>query len=908
MSTQASHGGGRLLAVALAAVALFAAAPAGAQYACELPLFVKQFGVDANIMFLVDNSGSMNEIVWHPDYDQNTAYTGRFSTNTYYYITRDQSRTPRNFNAAWPATPSAYLVNSDNGEDGRYIGNYLNWVYFHATDAQRAVMPTVTRIQLLKTVVNDIVARSELMRFGITIFHQEGPGNIVGKVSKNKQAIYSIVNGITANAWTPTGEAMETVVEYFQETGSNAPIQAHCQKNFLVAVTDGFPTHDRDVGLGDADHDGLDPGNCASIGAPYTEDNQCSHYMDDVAYYAANTDLRPDLEGDQTLTTYCIGFMVNAPLMAETARDGGGVYYSANTASALVYAFSRVMQDIIKRISSGSAVAVISTERGDDDRMFRGKFMPGTWEGFLEAFAVPYHEGAEPVWEGGNLLAHRSPDSRRIFTAIGDNAFDFTTSYAGTLRDAMALATDDSAAAIIAWTRGEDVAGFRGRGGWRLGDIVSSTPVIVGPPSNFSLDEDYQEFLTTHADRTRMIYIGANDGMMHAFRAEDGQEEWAFVPEFALPKLKAVADSFYCHTYSCDQTASVRDVKIDGDWRTVLCAGGREGGASYFALDVTDPSSPTVMWQVTLPDGHDFASEVEFAVIDDTPVVLIGSGLNATDGRGWVYAYDVAEGTLLGSQALSTVRGGRNKVSRPRAVDTDLDGDTDVIYVAEMAGKVWRFATGGSESPGSWSGSVLYSGTQEISSTPAVAFGEDENMLVFFGTGAYVTEADFATSAQQSFYCVYDGGNGATRTRNLLLDQTDEAQDLGDRPGWYVDLWNGTGERVTEQAVVVAGTVIFTSYAPVMAVCQAGGHSWLYRLTYDEGGALEDEDGNEQPRSEDLGDGIASRPVVDLVNENVVIQSSDASIAVEEIGAAFFHLSVRAWQETYDHAGSAANQ
>jgi hypothetical protein len=102
--------------------------------------------------------------------------------------------------------------------------------------------------------------------------------------------------------------------------------------------------------------------------------------------------------------------------------------------------------------------------------------------------------------------------------------------------------------------------------------------------------------------------------------------------------------------------------------------------------------------------------------------------------------------------------------------------------------------------------------------------------------------------------------------------------------------------------VVVAETVIFTSFAPSEDPCVAGGLSWLYQLSYADGG-VPDVDGMDDPedRSVSIGEGIASHPVVDLAEGTAIVQSSDASINVERIAGIIQPLRVRSWQESYDH-------
>ncbi|MHB8078525.1 MAG: pilus assembly protein [Candidatus Krumholzibacteriia bacterium] len=913
---------GPLLLLAATIVAgLGLPAPAPAQE-CEVPLFVKQGSVDANVMILFDNSGSMNEAMYHADYNPNMVYRGaggstslRFDPETIYYATADGLRSARSFIGTLPSTPTAYLVNSDGGQNGRYYGNYLNWIYFNATAAQRDAIPRVTRVQVAKMVTTDIIKRSRNVRFGLTRFNNDAGGTIVANCGADTVTLRRAVNLLSATTWTPTGESMENILTYFKGTGATRPILQPCQYNFLIVMTDGFPTYDQNVSayLRDADHDGRDPGNCASLGAPYPETNNCSDYMDDVAYYMRHNDLRTDtaMPGDQTVITYTVGFGIDGGILRETAVNGDGMYLLASNATELWLSLSRIMQDIVTKISSGSAVAVVSTERGDNDRLYRGKFMPGLWRGFLEAFDLPYEAGESAAWEAGALLADRNPSSRNIFTFFDGQRRDWDASNSALLARAMGFGDADSAAYMIQWTRGNMMGGKRERDGWVLGDIIHSTPVVVGAPSYFNTDPDYQTFMQANRDRPRTIYVGANDGMLHAFSAESGEELWAFVPQFALPKLKAIADTSYCHTYTVDLTPAIRDVKIGDTWKTVLVGGGREGGSAYFALDVTDPSAPIVMWETDLAGYGDSWSEAEFARVDNRQVVLVGSGLDETTRRAWLSAIDLETGDQLGHILLSTAASGRNMATTPRAVDIDFDGATDVVYVGDLVGNMWRFGLADDSDPASWSLTRLFSAGRPITGQPTAAFADETTLLVYFGTGAYLTDADLLTTDLNSFYCIRDDGTGRSYTRTDLADQTtDPDNSIGDASGWLVDLWGGTGERVTERAVVVANNVYFTTFAPSGLACQAGGTSWFYHLHYSNGGAPEVDDAfADSPtadRSEELGEGVASRPVVDIVNENIIVQSSNATIAVQDIGQAIFHLTVRSWQENFDGATQSA--
>jgi Tfp pilus tip-associated adhesin PilY1 len=194
----------------------------------------------------------------------------------------------------------------------------------------------------------------------------------------------------------------------------------------------------------------------------------------------------------------------------------------------------------------------------------------------------------------------------------------------------------------------------------------------------------------------------------------------------------------------------------------------------------------------------------------------------------------------------------------------------------------------------------LYSGTAEVSTNPAVAFGPENKIFVYFGTGAYLEETDMMTTTAQKFICVIDKHDGATTTLASLKNQTTSITALGAAPGWYVNLVQKSGERVTEAAAVVAETVIFTSFAPDQDACVAGGESYLYQMSYKDGDKTS-EQGSLNDRITSLGDGIASYPVIDLANGTAVVQSSDASIKITPIASLFQRMNVRSWQESFDH-------
>jgi type IV pilus assembly protein PilY1 len=856
----------------------------------------------------------MNEILYHLDFDLETQYTGPFEPETYYGVKQDGFYTPADFDKTLGTEPSIYLVNSDNSYEGLYVGNYLNWLYYHATAAQIATMPLLTRIQAEKAVMHELLdefnpdgAPTGTLRFGFFTFNSSGAGgNLMSKVGSPREIMLNAVDGVSASGPTPLAETMVDVIDYLSLTGNLAPIEYSCQKTFVVVLTDGFPTSDLDVPayIGDWDGDGNEPGTCVSIGAPdsYKDSQDCSDYMDDVAGYMNELDMRPDLPEVQNAPTYVVGFNIDAPLLAETAANGDGLYMTARSVEELKSALSNVLRDIIKRISSGSAVAIVSVEGETEDHLLRAKYLPAKWHGYLEAFALPYEDGDRSIWEAGELLAMRSAESRRIFSAIDGQEVEFVDIYADHFAAPMGLATREETADVINWTRGEYVPGLRDRFGWKLGDIVDSSPVVVGVPSSFYLNQEYMEFRMMYADRPRTVYIGANDGMLHAFDELSGEEIWSYIPESQLPKLRSLADTTYCHEYFVNLTPKASDVYLGGQWRTVLFGGMKHGGDGFYAIDVTHPESPRFLWETRLPMVGESWTQPEIVNVESLGrmVAIVGSGPDYVNGEAYVMAVNVEDGSLLWSELLSS-RLDVNMATAAEAVDIDYDGYEDVFYISDLAGHTWRYDLRNFPPQKT----LLFETEQPIQAEPVLTVDYNNDVYLYFGTGKYIDPIDFIDVSQQTFYCIIDNHSGTTVSRYDLVDQTSSIQEItsNDR-GWFVDLVMGAGERVVEPDALVAGVVYFTSFKPMAERCEFGGFSWLYAMQFRNGAAHDGDDDSSNDtadgRVEEIGEGIVSRPVIDIINEDVVIQGSDTRIHVRDTVGIIQQLIVRSWRQIYN--------
>lgn len=872
---------------------------------CDYPLFVQTGSVDANVIFEFDNSGSMNEAMVSDDYNPKTTYSGKFTSGTTYSVSSAGNYSPRSFNNKWASTPTAYLVNSDGGQSGDYDGNYLNWVFYNATAAQRAAIPRFTRVQMAKAAVSSVINTSTFnIRWGVYDFNDDNGGKQIAAVGTAPATVITKVNAIVADSWTPLAETMVTIMNYLKTTGASAPIQYSCQKTFIVIVTDGLPTKDLNIPsyIGDQDGDGKEPGTCASIGAPeYPSSYDCSHYLDDVALYMRKTDLRADLAGTQSVNTYTIGMNIDAPLLARSAdaQHGDGAYYSANNAAQVADALSKVLREIVSRISSGSAVAVVSTETEAQDLLYRGKFLPSTWAGYLEAFALPYESGEAPVWEAGALLTARNPDTRTIFTSVSGTKRDFTTSQASNLRVAMGVASDAVATDIINWTRGKTVTGYRARiNNWLLGDIVDSAPVPVGAPTSYYLNNNYLAFRDANVNRSRVIYVGANDAMVHAFSADTGAELWSYIPNNQLSRLQSIASTSYCHEFSVNGTPRAVDCYLNGAWKTVLVGGEKQGGLAYYAIDVTNPNSPTFMWENSIAEVTASYAQAEVTRLKPSGkyVGFVGSGLRST-GETYCVGFDMTNGSKLWAIALGD-NNKNNMATAGTSVDLDFDGYDDTLYMGDLDGNLWSIDL----TKATPTKTLLFNTAgQAIQAQPIVTVDSDNSVFVYFGTGKYIDATDPSNTTQQTFYCVIDKHDGATVLKTQMVDQTSTIHSILGKRGFYFNLANASGERVTEPSALVNGVVYFTSFAPNTSACGAGGSSWLYASKYRSGSAYDDDknDSNDVAtgRSSSVGDGVTARPVIDIINGKVLVQGSDTRIHVSDTLGQIRQMVVRSWRQ-----------
>ncbi len=489
-------------------------------------------------------------------------------------------------------------------------------------------------------------------------------------------------------------------------------------------------------------------------------------------------------------------------------------------------------------------------------------------------------ENVKAIWKAGRSLWETAAADRTIFTTVnGSDRTNFVSTAAelALIEPHLRAADSTEAANIINWIRGDDLAaitdaghptGYRERSitidtvdntprVWKLGDIVYSTPTVVGKPlENYDLlynDSSYSSFYKTYRNRLRIVYAGANDGMLHAFNAgcydekamqyhEDvdasgncvayddtdpatpalGQELWAFVPRGLLPHLKWNTMRDYTHVYHVDGKPKITDVDIfDSGWGTILIGSYRYGGKDiswshsgtpysaspeYFAIDITNPKSPRLLWTFSDPGLGLSMAYPSVAKVNGEWFVIIGSGPTNYDTSsnltayqaGNIYALKISGGGADGVISTWTANSnfwkiptgeGNSFISDGITVDVDIDYDVDVMYLGENTKDTgtWnvlmrRITTdkGTQSNPASWTLSTVgdvndiagpLDSAKKITSAPSAAMNNRGDLYLYFGTGQFYGTDDRNITESGGFYAIKDAcwdGSCTTPYTDLL--------------------------------------------------------------------------------------------------------------------------------------------
>jgi type IV pilus assembly protein PilY1 len=570
-------------------------------------------------------------------------------------------------------------------------------------------------------------------------------------------------------------------------------------------------------------------------GVPYADGY--SDTLADVAMYYYENDLSSALEDEvptnlkdgadyQHMVTYTVAFGVSGTLdpsaydlengpyptwpdptagneqkiddVWHAAVNGRGEFLSALNADELADAFLSIKQTIEARTGSAAPVSVngveLYEEVASELMMFQSTYNSDGWAGDVKAYAVNPTTGEvseTPEWSAADWLDATLLSNRKIITYHPDNGSGIPFQY-GSLTDTQKTYLDENwqiddtnAINIVQFLRGNrslEGSTFRNRFSI-LGDIVHSSPVF----------------------ENGVLYTGANDGMLHAFRATDGSEIFAYIPNLVFENLYKLADPAYHdnHIFYVDLSPVIQTgVELSpGSEKTLLVGGLGRGGQGYYALDIIGIDGSTsfgsdsavadrVLWEFGGdPDlGYTYARP---AIVNSQAgwIVIVGNGYNSTSGKAVLIILNASDGTEL--TRIDTLVGSCNGLSTPVVIDVNYDDKADYVYAGDLKGNLWKFDLT-SANHNSWTVAYKDGATpkplfqapgQPITTKPDVMRHPTKHgYLVVFGTGKYLGITDFADTSLNTIYGIWDYGDDSDDSEYLGFFNRGSENKLSNQP------------------------------------------------------------------------------------------------------------------------------
>ena len=680
----------------------------------------------------------------------------------------------------------------------------------------------------------------------------------------------------TANNGTPLIPALTRAGDYFKETGTTGPYgpqataaQYECRQNFTILTTDGY-WNSGTTTVGNVDN-AAGTAITRPDGAPYTytpanpyKDNW-TNTLADVAMYYWKNDLRTDLPNTvptsasnpafwQHMATFAISIGLKGTLdpktdlaaltagtkswpdptnaediervddLFHTAVNGHGTFVSAGNPDEFSEGLGNALRSISSRRGTGSNASVAGTSTTAGVKVFIAKYFTAKWYGELQAFPVgSTGVGTSQLWNA----TVPTWTSRKIFTYNGTAGQAFPTS-------TQATALTAQVADYIRGDRSQEqqfsVSGTLRSRSSLLGDIINSSPVYVKTSGS-----------------VETVYIGTNDGMMHAFDASNGNERFAYVPAaLSMSKLKDFSDPDYTHHFYVDGSIVVSS-DTDIASRRILAGTLGRGGKGIYALDVTDPvgfDATKVLWEkngTTDTNLGNIIGSPFIAKLNDGSVALVtANGINSTSNKAMLLIYDLATGALIKTIDTGGTGSADNGLSAPNGWDEDGNGTVDTVYAGDIRGNVWKFDLSDANS-NQWGvdNHPLYapSGSlnQPISGGVTVAFDPyTEKRWVFFGTGRLLSLGDMTDTSRQTWYGVIDdpARNTAVSRADMTARNIAQYDSVNKQRafepysplpsgslGWYIDLDlppdnRLEGERMIGEPQLVKDVLVASSVIP----------------------------------------------------------------------------------------------
>ncbi|MCW2314231.1 pilus assembly protein [Rhodoferax antarcticus] len=514
--------------------------------------------------------------------------------------------------------------------------------------------------------------------------------------------------------------------------------------------------------------------------------------LKDPLWYAAKWGGFNDLDAD------------NKPnRVEEWDADKNGVpdtYFLVQNPLKLKEALSAAFRTASEKSSSASNVIANSTSTSAETQVFQARFDAKYWSGDLVAYPVDANAGVSTavVWRASDRIP--APASRSLFIHTPSGVtHDFLGSSFSDATDKALLDTDpspsvDTSSDVVNYLRGDHTKEFKSAGTFRdrsanvLGDIVHSSPFYV--------------------KESETVYVGGNDGMLHAFKANNtvippvfpatvptviadaGTEYFGFIPSEVVSRLKNLTSTAYDHEFFVDGDIVVTPIVSETGSKNLLFAALGRGGKGLFGLDVTTPSSFSAskfLWEYTPTGSTVAAADNDLGLMlgrpiyakmnDGSAAIIVGNGYNSTSGKAVLYIFRLTTtGAIDSVIKLDTLAGSDNGLATPGVFDADGDGDVDLIYAGDLLGNVWKFDVGDA-SAANWKVDLTCTTTtctplfvakdasnnlQPITAPMSVAIDNvvgdthEGKKFIFFGTGSYFRSTDAADTATQTWYGLID--------------------------------------------------------------------------------------------------------------------------------------------------------
>jgi type IV pilus assembly protein PilY1 len=537
------------------------------------------------------------------------------------------------------------------------------------------------------------------------------------------------------------------------------------------------------------------------------------------------------------------------------ALNSRGRFIPAPDAQSLVNAFQGILKEIITdNLKAVVSIAASSSRLRADGQVYLAGFDSTGWSGQLRAYRInarTHEVSATPAWDAGTTLDAPTLNlsQRLILTHSGTAPVPFVWASLSTDQQTLLKSgeSDTVAQNRLAYLRGDRSKEESQSGGTmrnrtsRLGDIVNSNIWNTGKPARLGFEHrGHAAFRAQHATRPDTLYVGANDGMLHAFNAADGVERMAYVPRGVYSKLRAYTLPGYAHQYTVDGHPFTGDADISAsgpnnqaatpNWRTILVGAPGVGARGFFVLDATDPtqfSTSSVLLDRTFDSNSagDFTGAADVGHIHATPVtadittgrseqivklnnqrwaVVMGNGANSVNERPvLLIQYLDGDRSLLRIVANVTTAQS-NGLSAPRLVDINGDGMMDIAYAGDLRGQLWKFNLTNTNDT-MWGVSVwdgtgttckdtttcrpFYVATdgattpkrQPITAAPLWMAHPLGGIQVMFGTGQNLQDSDPLNTSVQTLYAIWDKSTYSTTAGVLSTVDVDAIDASGNR-------------------------------------------------------------------------------------------------------------------------------